>query len=240
MRRPRRNIEVFSISVIDLLASALGAFILISIILFPFYNQHQQLEKTKTDLKVIAEETKKASEQKKKFQEVVFRQLEDIKQAVTAADGLELCKKQESACRAALGKTFLIIGIEWDERCDVDIFITDPRGNEFSYRAKNENFQNFKASKGQLSLDMLDGPGVEIWQNPEAENGLYRVNYSVHCKAGVEQVKVQGWVIDRSGGRRCFPETVMNPPVYGRQVAMLEVNTDGSTTIRPVANCPLS
>ena len=62
MRRPSRNIEVFSISVIDLLASALGAFILISIILFPFYNQHQQMQKTKTDITVAADETKKASD----------------------------------------------------------------------------------------------------------------------------------------------------------------------------------
>src|SRR5215218_2251316 len=38
MRRPYREIEIFSMSVLDMFASALGAFIMISIILFPTYN----------------------------------------------------------------------------------------------------------------------------------------------------------------------------------------------------------
>lgn len=240
MRRPRRNIEVFSISVIDLLASALGAFILISVILFPFYNQHQQLEKTKSEIKIAAEETKKASEQKKKHQEIVFKQLEDIKQAAKAADGLELCRKQETACKLQLGKTFLIIGIEWDERCDVDLYITDPRGNRFYYSAKNDSFQNFPTSRGQLSLDMTDGPGVEIWQNPESESGLYRVSYRIHgCRTAVTSATVSGWIIDRSGGRRCLPTKTI--AVYGEeQVTLLEVNTDGSTTVQHTSSCPTS
>lgn len=246
MRRPSRNIEVFSISVIDLLASALGAFILISIILFPFYNQHQQLQKTKTDVKIAAEETKKASDLKKKHQEIVFKQLDDIKQGAKAADGLELCKKQESACKAQLGKTFLIVGIEWDERCDVDFYITDPRGQKFYHAAKNDTFTTFPNSKGQLSLDMTDGPGLEIWQNPEAESGLYKISYELFgCRTGVETAKIRGWVIDRSGGRRCLVDKTLKLASGGlgkthEDVTMLEVNTDGSTTIQFATPCPSS
>jgi len=37
MKSQRRNISVFSISALDLFAAALGAFILIVLVLFPYY-----------------------------------------------------------------------------------------------------------------------------------------------------------------------------------------------------------
>jgi len=39
MRSARRNISVFSISALDLFAAALGAFILIVLVLFPYYKK---------------------------------------------------------------------------------------------------------------------------------------------------------------------------------------------------------
>ncbi len=39
MRARQRNISVFSISALDLFAAALGAFILIVLVLFPYYNR---------------------------------------------------------------------------------------------------------------------------------------------------------------------------------------------------------
>ncbi|MGE0153599.1 MAG: vWA domain-containing protein [Reyranellaceae bacterium] len=39
MRRPSRNIEIFSLSALDLFACALGAFIIVTILLFPFYQK---------------------------------------------------------------------------------------------------------------------------------------------------------------------------------------------------------
>ena len=39
MKSRQRNISVFSISALDLFAAALGAFILIVLVLFPYYNK---------------------------------------------------------------------------------------------------------------------------------------------------------------------------------------------------------
>jgi len=44
LRRPGREIEIFSMSVLDMFASALGAFIMVTIILFPYYNKKQLLD----------------------------------------------------------------------------------------------------------------------------------------------------------------------------------------------------
>ena len=45
MSRQRRNLEVISISALDLFASALGVFILMSIVLFPYYLRQPSTEK---------------------------------------------------------------------------------------------------------------------------------------------------------------------------------------------------
>ena len=51
MRSRRRNIAVFSISALDLFAAALGAFILIVLVLFPYY----QLGGTDTSMEELEE-----------------------------------------------------------------------------------------------------------------------------------------------------------------------------------------
>ena len=54
MRRPNRELNIFSISALDLFASAMGAFILIAVILFPYYQQNakivQELKEAKAAL----------------------------------------------------------------------------------------------------------------------------------------------------------------------------------------------
>ena len=44
MRRPGRDFEIFSVAALDLFASALGAFILIALLIFPYYKQQVRAE----------------------------------------------------------------------------------------------------------------------------------------------------------------------------------------------------
>lgn len=46
MKRPNRSLEVFSMSALDLFASALGAFIVITMIMFPYFNKKVKAEET--------------------------------------------------------------------------------------------------------------------------------------------------------------------------------------------------
>ncbi len=70
MRRPNRNIEIFSMSVLDMFASALGAFILITIILFPDYNKKMQLEEK---LERAREQVAQDQSSMKKMQEELLK-----------------------------------------------------------------------------------------------------------------------------------------------------------------------
>ncbi len=66
LRRQNRNIEIFSISALDLFASAMGAFILVAVILFPYYLKRQEVEaenqQIKSELQAARDATQSAQD----------------------------------------------------------------------------------------------------------------------------------------------------------------------------------
>jgi len=81
MRRPSRNIEIFSMSVLDMFASALGAFIMVAIILFPYYQKNrpakEMLDAAVAELKRTQEDVDKtkAQAEKAELQDKLLRAL---------------------------------------------------------------------------------------------------------------------------------------------------------------------
>src|SRR5690606_33469138 len=55
MKRPSRELNIFSLSALDLFASAMGAFILIAVILFPYYQQNAKIMLELKETKARAE-----------------------------------------------------------------------------------------------------------------------------------------------------------------------------------------
>src|SRR5262249_51140998 len=152
------------------------------------------------------------------------------RQASQVPTALDHCRQTAAACRRSLTKAFLVIAIEWDEPCDIDLHVTDPAGRKFSYEKKT-----FSGSDGQLSLDMTSGPGIEVWQNPSAEPGTYEIAYHVFAGLQSPGALVRGWVIDRSGGKRSLPEKILHQSEYSK-VAKIRVERDGSIIVDPLTN----
>ncbi len=105
-RRASREIEVFSMSAIDLFAAAMGAFALLAIILLPYY-QNELREKTPENaiaqLLRAAQESSVETEEKKKALEIkrsaMARNVSDIK-----SDAQELLNKLRAAEQSLLEK----------------------------------------------------------------------------------------------------------------------------------------
>lgn len=179
MRRPNRNIEIFSMSVLDLFAAALGAFILISVILFPNYLKQQS----------------------------VAMQLEQSQSTVNQCQVAVKAKEETlSVCEAARDSTFIIVVIEWSAagNYDVDLHVTDPQGNEFYWAKNNRDSSWYPDTQAQLSYDNTRGPGVELWQHPKAEPGKYKVAYNYYNAPNVTAdtiatIDVKGNVFYRNG-----------------------------------------
>jgi hypothetical protein len=216
-------------SVLDMFASALGAFIMCAIILFPYYHEikyfEKNIEKTKDAIRK-SEEDLQAVKQRVKLDEETQKQLQQrLRAAQTSTAELDLCRAEATACRVSLQETFLVISIEWSERCDIDLYVKDPRGNEYSFSTPNK----LPGSDAELSLDMKDGPGIEIWQVSVATPGQYEVSYKP-AGSRIGRVSVKGLEIDRSG-RHELPTRAIQCEIKNKmKVATIQVDASGIVT----------
>ncbi len=71
MKRPSREINIFNISALDLFAAAMGAFIIITVILFPYYMKNSEAVKQKDKaLQKVMTQQKKITALKKQNQQL--------------------------------------------------------------------------------------------------------------------------------------------------------------------------
>jgi hypothetical protein len=210
LRRPNRNIEIFSMSVLDLFAAALGGFILIAVILFPNYMKQEKVEIQLKDTQSSLAQCKKAEAQ--------------------AQQALASKTAALASCEASVGATFLVVVIEWRAvgNYDIDVHVTDPDGNEFFWGKSNRDHRDFPATDAQLSYDNTRGPGVELWQHPKAKVGTYTIAYDYYAAPGPNQpVEVRGNVFYRNG-RIQLPNVTLTETHKLRPVAKLDVSQSGN------------
>ena len=238
MKFRNREINVFSMSALDLFASALGAFILISVVLLPYFLRlnHEELERLRSALEQAqaAEAAAQANLEQAQRALMECREREASCQSALAsarqgAEGLQSCQAELNACEEKLRKTFLAVVIQWATRDhDVDLHIFDPAGEEFSYENKT-----IPGRPGELSADTRKGPGVEIWEVSVAQPGKYRVNYNFFDNHGNRRAAVvKGGVYHRDGYHR-FRERSLTRQGRANMVLVSEitVNDDGSVDI---------
>ena len=288
MKSRSREINVFSMSALDLFASALGAFILISIVLMPYFlhvdpeevarlrqelqqerstlaETRQRLEEAQSELQQCRQQEAACREDLAALEQEVTRVQDMLDQAQAdlaearedlqrAQSELQQCQQQEAACREELdalrqeasalqqcqaelnaceeklSRTFLAIVIQWSTgRHDVDLHVIDVAGEEFYYQEKT-----ISGRPGELSADTTLGPGVEIWEVPEAPAGEYRVLYNFYDHNGNtdEDPTVKGGVYHRDGHHRLNDRTLTK---LGRDkaelAAVVTVKDDGSVEI---------
>ncbi len=214
MRRPNRNIEIFSMSVLDLFAAALGGFILIAVILFPNYMKQEKAEREAKESKAELAVCKKAGAE--------------------AIQSLAVKTAALASCEAALASTFLVVVIEWSAvgNYDVDVHVTDPEGHEYFWGKSNRDKRDYPTTEAQLSYDNTRGPGVELWQHPKAPVGTYTIAYDYYGSPGSNlPVVVKGNVFHRNG-RIQLPNVTLTETHKLRPVAKVVVDQGGGVNAR--------
>ena len=115
MKFRNREINVFSMSALDLFASALGAFIIIAIVLMPYFlriepEEVRRLRAALARAEAAEAETRQRLEQCQQREASCRQELEALRQE---AAGLRNCQAELNACKEKLSRAFLAIVIQW-------------------------------------------------------------------------------------------------------------------------------
>lgn len=236
LRRRQGSVEVFSMSAIDLFASGLGAFIIVSVVLFPYV-----LNTTRTPPPpppqaplqcpepvecevcvacpppVVCPEPVACPEiPQMSCPEPPQPQCPQIScPEVTCPD----CP-QRSCPEPLTAKPVLIVAMVWAAQFqDIDLHVRDPRGNVFFFRRPNRRMRDFPGVTGELTFDNINGPGAELYSDDTPMNGLHVVCYHYYNhrrRNAVPRVPTQGFIF--------YNRRVQLPVVtLTRQRARLEV-----------------
>ncbi len=209
MKRKNREINIFSMSALDLFASAMGAFVLIAIIALPYY--------LKTDRTLISE----SKELKQQIQE-------STKQLATCNANNEQLQARMAQLENAFNQTYIAVVMQWGERfVDIDLHVLSPEGYEFFYKKNNQTGRDYPSSQAKLSRDTIEGPGVEVWEIPVAKEGVYKVFYKYYESHGGKYVSTVDANIYTNKGSYKVPKKRITQPEGKVLVATIRVKSNG-------------
>ncbi|PCH59957.1 MAG: hypothetical protein COC19_06495 [SAR86 cluster bacterium] len=231
MKRRNQEINIFSMSALDLFASALGAFILITLILFPFFpNTGDSPERVASVRAEIADEMAALQQALAQAQTQLTQASSDSQslqqQLGSCTSDLDSLQGQVQACRAELAQTFVLVVISWSSSDDVDLHVIDPAGNEYYYED-----DRFPGSDAALEEDNTQGPGNEIWLSPQAMPGDYEVYINMYDKSDDSPASIRGSILHQNGQEQLTSITINNQdekPLFVR----FNVSAEGNVSLR--------
>ena len=193
----RRTPEMFSLSFLDLITGALGALLVVYLITPKLKNPHAEIaEKIKEARQAIssAQENSNQGQPNNEQRKSIQASLETAQQKLQEIDSIaarmrdeigsqkaeiETLKKGLGECQNELkNSAFLVLSVKWDtEAQDVDLWVEDPAGFNYSYLEKSHPNR-----RGLLSADTTVGPGVEVWETLQPYPGKYRVYINLFAR----------------------------------------------------------
>lgn len=227
MKSRNREINIFSMSALDLFASALGAFILISIALFPYF---PNTGNSPEDIAALREALAEAQQQLQQCQSELDQTRGELAEAQRQLDRmqgqLDRMRDELQSCQDELRKKFLLVLISWGTKDDVDLHVVDPAGNEFYYERRSHS-----GTPAKFEEDNIRGPGNEIWLHPQATPGEYKLYYKLFSKRERGGVRVRGAILTPEG-RQSAPTIRLTRENEKPLVAIVTVDNDGNARLR--------
>lgn len=219
-KRKDREINIVSLSYLDVLSGALAVFIIIVMILIPYYKNETP------DLSSELLETKK------QLEESMQREQEARQQAENAQSGNQELERRLEGCLDRLSNTFLAVVMKWSSKGDdIDLHVIAPDGNEFYYDRHNRNGVHFRSSSAELSVDTIYGPGVEIWEHPLAKPGIYKIYYKFYNdREDIGGLTIKGSIYYRDGSIR-LSDVRLNRKGDTKLIATITVKENGEVDV---------
>ena len=247
MKRRNREINIFSMSALDLFASALGAFILIAIVIFPHFpnigmaelnaleaalDRLRSEEENSAALQAIRNELE---ERLQRVQAVYESQVAELRQQVTdTTEALAQAVQERNAAQGQLAESLadneVLEANLADERRREFLFITISWSTDDDVDLHvvdprgNEyawNSRRHPGSPARFEEDTVNGPGNEVWLHPTVEPGQYEIYYNLY--SGDDTPVVRGAAIYSRGREELQNVTLTLGP--RRHIATVAVET---------------
>ena len=173
------------------------------------------------------EQISSQQEQVGQQQEQIARQQEQVaQQQDQVAQQQAQIGEQESRIADLERRKFLLVTVSWDgdQGDDVDLHVIDPNGNEYYFGNRT-----YPDSDARLEEDSLNGPGNEVWLQPQAIPGEYRIYYNPFSLDS-SQVEVRGRVVHPLA-RHEFRERQLRPDGERELVARVVVDDEGNIAV---------
>ena len=252
MKKKNREINIFSMSALDLFASAMGAFVIIAVIMFPYFpnmgdspgqvarvraEMQAEIDAIAAQLEACQAENSQSQAELSQCQAELSQTELQLSQSQTEVEQTQaqLAQCQDSlagmsqsleTCEMALTKTYIVAIISWSTQGDdVDLHVVDPLGREYYYDATA-----FPNSPARMEEDNINGPGNEIWQHPEAAPGAYKIYYRYFSRA-TGPANVRGFILHKEG-RISLPSRTLHMQGEKPLIATIYVDENGQVSLR--------
>ncbi|SDX32831.1 hypothetical protein [Marinobacter mobilis] len=203
MRRKDRELNIFSMSALDLFASALGAFILITLILIPYYLKQGPQEEPVPLECPIPEPAPECP-------------------VCPPPTPIPECPPPTPA-EVRIADNLLIMQMSWSQRADVDMHVKTPDG-EYNYQRVS-----IPGAPGRFTLDNRSGgtaerPALEIWMAYNPTPGTYEICYNLYSTGQARLPVRVGGRLDKPHGPVVLPPTEIRQT--DRQYCVLKFSID--------------
>ena len=221
MKKKNRDINIFSMSALDLFASAMGAFLLIAIMALPYYlkvnpdlikqvkesearakQAEEQRSQCETERTRLESQNQTLSKENAQLKESQGRCEEERQRLEAQNDALE---HSNSQCQKKLSKTFCVVTIKWksSSKQDVDLHIIHGDREYYFNRLTYD-------STAFLAVDSVGvKKGAEVWLHKELKAGKYKIVYVYYD--GTAPVEVTGIVLTNSFTKDLPVKIMRNP-----------------------------
>lgn len=170
MKKRSRELNIFSMSALDLFASAMGAFILITFVLLPYFPNtgdsaervaevRKQLEQAQSDLQATRAQLGACKSQNQQTQ-AALDSCEEQRQSSVSRDALGACEERVEALQQQIDDTSVLLGIK--TKAKKFVFVVDMSGS--IYQPGKQDYRQFirlsiqeilTAFKSEIELVMI-------------------------------------------------------------------------------------
>lgn len=223
MRRRSRELSVFNLSMLDVIAGAMAAFLIITVILLPYYG------KEGVDWQAQVAELRQTLAQAQEALQAAKAQAElAAAQAQQAQFEAERQRQRAEALAQQLARTFLVLYVRWETLDDVDLHVVDPSGAEFWW----DDHKVLPGRPGELSEDAIIGPANEVWEIRDAPPGAYRIEVALFAiRDPRKPVVIKGRVFHRDGSN-ALTDIRLDRLKQRERIATIQVDQAGRVSVR--------